>query len=91
MGEQAGSVDLKLFPAGSGNWQTPYLYEKREPNNQTVLELKTVDLFPSHTIQQLERQFGVQFSKLSKLERVALAIAKLEDVGNHPYPLTCHF
>ncbi|WP_278976364.1 RNA-binding domain-containing protein [Oligella urethralis] len=80
VGEQAGSGGPKIISGWEWqHWQTPYLYEKREPNNQTVLELKTVDLFPSHTIQQLERQFGVQFSQLSKLERVALAIAKLED------------
>lgn len=85
MGEQAGSGGPKIVAGWTKQqWQVPYLYEKRDPYLQTVLELKTINLFPSDTIEQLEQQFGDRFKYLSELERAALAIAKQEGgVINH--------
>ncbi|MBP6863413.1 MAG: putative DNA binding domain-containing protein [Neisseriaceae bacterium] len=84
VGEQAGSGIPKILSGWqSQHWFPPYLHEKREPNNQTLLELKMVDMFPKETMQQLTVQFGESFSELSQEERSALAIAKLEGVVTH--------
>ena len=79
IGEQAGSgIPKILFSWKQQQWIPPYLSEKREPYNQTVLELKKVDLFPAETLKQLEAQFGERFMQLNMGERAALALAKLE-------------
>lgn len=79
IGEQAGSgIPKILFSWKQQQWIPPYLSEKRDPYNQTVLELKKVDLFPAEILKQLEVQFGEPFMQLSMEERAALALAKLE-------------
>ena len=84
VGEQAGSGVPKILSGWqSQHWLPPYLLEKREPNNQTLLELTMVDLFPQDTMQQLTVQFGEKFTLLNEEERVALAIAKIEGVVTH--------
>ena len=84
VGEQAGSGVPKILSGWeSQHWVPPYLHEKREPNNQTVLELTMVDLFPAETMQLLTDQFGSRFTELSQNERAALAIAKLEGMVTH--------
>ncbi|OYQ77919.1 AAA family ATPase [Ignatzschineria sp. F8392] len=84
VGEQAGSGVPKILSGWqSQHWLPPYLLEKREPNNQTLLELTMVDLFPQDTMQQLMVQFGEKFTLLNEEERVALAIAKIEGVVTH--------
>ena len=84
VGEQAGSGIPKILSGWqSQHWLPPYLLEKREPNNQTLLELTMVDLFPQDTMQQLTVQFGEKFTLLNEEERVALAIAKIEGVVTH--------
>lgn len=84
VGEQAGSGVPKILSGWqSQHWLPPYLLEKRGPNNQTLLELTMVDLFPQDTMQQLTIQFGEKFTLLNEEERVALAIAKIEGVVTH--------
>ena len=84
VGEQAGSGIPKILSGWqSQHWVPPYLHEKRQPNNQTLLELTMVDLFPSDTMQQLTQQFGSSFTELTQNERAALAIAKLEGIVTH--------
>ncbi len=84
VGEQAGSGIPKILSGWqSQHWVPPYLHEKRQPNNQTLLEMTMVDLFPSDTMQQLTQQFGSSFTELTQNERAALAIAKLEGTVTH--------
>ena len=84
VGEQAGSGIPKILSGWqSQHWVPPYLHEKRQPNNQTLLEMTMVDLFPSDTMQQLTQQFGLSFTELTQNERAALAIAKLEGTVTH--------
>lgn len=84
IGEQAGSGIPKILSGWkSQHWLPPYLHEKREPNNQTIVELKMLDLFPEETMQQLTAQFGSIFTELSQDERAALAIGKLEGLVTH--------
>lgn len=84
VGEQAGSGIPKILSGWhSQHWIPPYLHEKRQPNNQTLLEMTMVDLFPSDTMQQLTQQFGSSFTELTQNERAALAIAKLEGTVTH--------
>lgn len=84
VGEQAGSGIPKILSGWqSQHWLPPYLREKREPNNQTLLELTMIDLFPQETMQRLAVQFGSKFKLLNEEERVALAIAKIEGVVTH--------
>ena len=84
VGEQAGSGIPKILSGWqSQHWIPPYLHEKRKPNNQTLLEMTMVDLFPSDTMQQLTQQFGLSFTELKQNERAALAIAKLEGTVTH--------
>ncbi len=84
VGEQAGSGIPKILSGWqSQHWLPPYLHEKREPNNQTLLKLTMVDLFPQETMQQLTALFGEKFRLLNEEERVALAIAKIEGVVTH--------
>ncbi len=82
-GEQAGSGIPKILAGWRmQHWQLPYLHEKRQPN-QTIIELKMLDLFPQKSIQQLITRFGTAFTHLSQEERTALAIAQLEGTVNH--------
>lgn len=82
-GEQAGSGIPKILAGWeTQHWQPPYLYELRQPN-QTVLELKMLDLFPQDTMRQLTSQFGTTFTDLNKEEQAALAIAHLEGTVTH--------
>lgn len=84
IGEQAGSGIPKILSGWhSQHWIPPYLHEKREPNNQTLLELTMVDLFPQEIMQQLSTHFGSKFTELTLNERTALALAKLAGSITH--------
>ena len=83
-GEQAGSGIPKILSGWSSqHWLPPHLYEKREPNNQTLLELRMIDLFPQEAMQQLTVKFGSKFKLLSENERIALAISYIEGIVTH--------
>ncbi len=84
VGEQAGSGIPKIYRGwASQHWRTPALYEKREPYNQTILELRMVDLFPEEVMAGLKGRFGDAFDHLNHVERVALALAASEGTVNH--------
>jgi hypothetical protein len=71
IGEQAGSGIPKIL-AGWKNqsWQPPLLRELIEPYDQTIIELKMVDLFPSQLTDKLIESYGNKFTELCELERL---------------------
>lgn len=82
-GEQAGSGIPNILAGWKAcNWQIPSLYEKREPNYQTILELSMSDLFP-HDVSQLISQYTEKFPALNADEQAILATAYMEDTINH--------
>lgn len=99
VGEQAGSGIPKIYRGwASQHWRAPALYERVEPYNQTVLELRMVDLLPEAVVASLKRSFGPKFDMLGQNERLTLAAAVSERVvtharvremtGLHPFDLT---
>ena len=83
-GEQAGSGIPNILAGWRAcHWQLPSLYEKREPNYQTVLELSMNDLFPNDVMQYLENEYGKEFLALSTDEQAILATIYLESEANH--------
>lgn len=83
-GEQAGTGIPKIFQGWQAqHWKLPNLREAREPFNQTLLELRMIDLFPAGIIKSLREKFGRKFEGLSQDERTALALAASEGTVNH--------
>ncbi|MDZ7818753.1 MAG: putative DNA binding domain-containing protein [Aliarcobacter sp.] len=83
LGERAGSGLPKIFSGWtSQHWSKPLLYEKQEPE-QTLLELRMIDLFDDSVINNLIEIYGDRFKKLDNTKRVILATAYLEKVVNH--------
>jgi ATP-dependent DNA helicase RecG len=83
LGERAGSGVPKIFGGWkSQEWRPPFLYEKDEPE-QTLLELRMIDLYPTEVIEILRRMFGKNFDSLNQLERTAMITAVLENVVTH--------
>lgn len=84
VGEQAGTgIPKILLGWQSQHWSPPKLYDTPEPYNQTLLELRMIDLFPEQVMARLKARFGTRFDKLSYVERVALALAASEGTINH--------
>lgn len=83
LGERAGSGVPKIFSGWKSlDWRPPALYEKDEPE-QTLLELRMIDLFPVEVVSELRRHLGSAFDGLSELERLILATATTEQVITH--------
>lgn len=83
LGERAGSGVPKIFSGWKSNdWRPPALYEKDEPE-QTLLELRMIDLFPLDIVQSLRNSIGPEYDKLGELERLILATAASEHVTTH--------
>lgn len=98
LGERAGSGIPKIYSGWKSlHWRPPALYEKVEPD-QTLLELRMVDLVPKEVVAKLQAVFGSAFSALGPTERMILATAAVERVvshtrlvdicGVHPHDLT---
>ena len=98
LGERAGSGIPKIYSGWKSlHWRPPALYEKVEPD-QTLLELRMVDLVPKEVVTKLQATFGSAFSALGSTERMILATAAIERVvshtrlvdicGVHPHDLT---
>ena len=98
LGERMGSGIPRIYSGwASLHWRPPSLYEKDEPE-QTLLELRMVDLLPQSVIARLAAQFGVAFDDLNQAERLIVATAAIERVvshtrvaeisGLHPHDLT---
>ena len=84
VGEQAGSGIPKIYRGwASQHWRAPSLYERVEPYNQTLLELRMVDLLPDVVVASLKKSFGSKFDKLGQNERLTLAAAASERVVTH--------
>lgn len=84
LGEQAGSGIPKIYHGwDSQHWRAPLLYEKAEPSEQTLLELRMLDLLPEGAIERLQEIFGARFDELNQLERLILATAVTEQVVTH--------
>jgi len=83
IGERAGSgIPTILNGWKQGNWRPPVLVEKDEPE-QTVLELRMIDLVPGSVLDFLHRWFGTDFTGLSSLQQLILATAFIENVVSH--------
>lgn len=98
LGERAGSGVPKIFSGwASQHWRPPALYVKDEPE-QTLLELRMVDLLPDEVLTALREHFGKKLDTLTREERLILATAFIEQVvsharvaeisGLHPHDLT---
>ena len=84
VGEQAGTGIPKILHGWqSQHWNPPKLYDTPTPYNQTLLELRMIDLFPEQVMAGLKARFGMRFETLSHVERVALALAASEGTVNH--------
>ena len=83
LGERAGSGIPKIYSGWDWrHWRKPALYEKQEPD-QTLLELRMLELFPEGVMDQLTEMFGNDFLHLPKLERLILATVATEQVTTH--------
>ncbi len=84
LGEQAGSGIPKIYQGwDSQHWRSPVLYEKEVPFDQTLLELRMLDLLPDQIVDELRRTIGDQFDRLPELERLILASAATEQTISH--------
>ncbi|MCU7937082.1 MAG: putative DNA binding domain-containing protein [Candidatus Thiodiazotropha sp. (ex Dulcina madagascariensis)] len=84
LGEQAGSGIPKIYRGwDSHHWRAPLLYEKHQPSEQTLLELRMLDLLPPSAIEHLQALFGKKFDGLDRLQRLILATAKTEQIVSH--------
>ena len=84
VGEQAGSGIPKIYGGWARqHWRAPALYERIEPYNQTLLELRMVDLLPKPLLASLRTVFGAAFNALGQNERLTLAAAASEKVITH--------
>ncbi|MCL5059273.1 MAG: hypothetical protein M1449_01320 [Candidatus Thermoplasmatota archaeon] len=84
VGEQAGTGIPKILHGWqSQHWSPPKLYDTPEPYNQTLLELRMIDLFPEQVMAGLKARFGTRFDGLTYVERVTLALAASEGTVNH--------
>ncbi|HWK61354.1 MAG TPA: RNA-binding domain-containing protein [Eoetvoesiella sp.] len=84
VGEQAGSGIPKIYDGwAEQHWRPPALYERIEPYNQTLLELRMVDLLPQALLADLRTLFGVKFDRLERNERLILAAAASEKTVTH--------
>lgn len=83
LGERMGSGIPRIYSGwASLHWRPPSLYEKDEPE-QTLLELRMVDLLPEPVINKLVAQFGSAFNELNQAERLIVATAAIEPVVSH--------
>jgi ATP-dependent DNA helicase RecG len=90
LSEKAGSGIPKIYSnCRAQNWQPPHLYEKDELN-QTLLELRMVNIVSEELNQKLITLFGTKYKKLSELKRTILITAMTESWFNHErvYSLT---
>ncbi len=84
VGEQAGTGIPRIYQGwNSQHWNPPKLYESAEPYNQTLMELRMIDLFPAEVMADLRARYGVRFEQLPHEARVAVALAASEGTVNH--------
>lgn len=84
VGEQAGSGIPKIYDGWAGqHWRPPALYERREPYEQTLMELRMVDLMPEAVLAGLRQRFGARLDAVSREGRLILAAAASEQTVTH--------
>lgn len=84
VGEQAGTGIPKILHGWqTQHWNPPKLYDRTSPYNQTLLELRMIDLFPEWVMIWLRDLFGARFDSLTQIDRVALALAASEGTVTH--------
>ncbi|MDX1973784.1 MAG: putative DNA binding domain-containing protein [Candidatus Sumerlaeia bacterium] len=84
IGEQAGSGIPKILSSwNSQHWAPPIILEAMEPYDQTIVELRMVDLFPPDVQITLNQLFGESYRKLNELERTALSLAASKNTVSH--------
>lgn len=82
-GERAGSGIPKIYSGwNSQDWTKPLLYEKTQPE-QTLLELRMVNLLDPDIIQELKEIYKDSLVDLSKDEMTVLTTAYIEEGTNH--------
>lgn len=83
LSERLGSGVHSIFQNWSNqHWQKPKLYELIE-TEQTLLELRMIDLVAPETINRLRDLFGNEFDELQPLDRTILITAASERWVNH--------
>ncbi|MDI1309242.1 MAG: putative DNA binding domain-containing protein [Methylotenera sp.] len=83
LGERGGSGVPKIYSGwGSQHWRPPALYQKDDPE-QTLLELRMLDLLPEPVLAKLRDRFKQKFDALKTTERLVLATAEIERVVTH--------
>ena len=83
LSEKAGSGVPKIYSnCKAQKWQTPNLYEKDDPE-QTLLELRMVNLVSDEMHTKLIELFGAKYKELSELKRSILITAATESWFNH--------
>lgn len=83
LGERAGSGIPKIYSGWrSQHWRPPALRQKDEPE-QTLLELRMLDLLPEHVVRDLKVRFGSAFDAMDHTARLILATAAIERVVSH--------
>jgi ATP-dependent DNA helicase RecG len=83
LSEKAGSGIPKIYSnCRAQNWQPPHLYENDELN-QTLLELRMVNIVSEELHQKLAKVFGERYNTLSELKRSILITAITESWFNH--------
>ncbi|MEA3406369.1 MAG: putative DNA binding domain-containing protein [Pseudomonadota bacterium] len=84
IGDQSGSGLPKILKTWKENhWRTPLLYDKTEPYDQTLLEMRMLDLFPNNIMEGLRFLLGTTFEEIGYLGQIALAIAATEGTVTH--------
>jgi len=82
-GERAGSGIPKIYSGwNSQDWTKPLLYEKTEPE-QTLLELRMINLLDTDIIDELKVIYQKSLNNLSKDEMTILTTAYIEEGTNH--------
>ncbi|WP_155158398.1 RNA-binding domain-containing protein, partial [Sansalvadorimonas verongulae] len=84
LGEQAGSGVPKIFQGWDDlHWRKPLIQEKLDPSEQTVLEMHMVSLLPDSAVNELQRELGNRFDKLTRDERLVLVTAYADRTIDH--------
>ena len=83
-GERAGSGVPKMFKGWrEQHWRPPVIIEKKEPSEQTLLQLRMEDLLPPSAVDFLRSEFGDAVDNLIPEERIVLATAAIEQTVSH--------
>lgn len=84
LGEQAGSGLPKIYSAWKDQqWRAPEIEERTTPPEQTIVQLRMVNLLPDEAVAELRQRFGSSFEQLSHLQKLALATVELEGHVTH--------